>query len=143
MMHWKAKHLVPSLLDDTLDPAVEIDLRVHVANCARCRRIEREYAFSDSLLQRLPAALLPIQQTATSYGRLVSLSRWYDDPAIAADGRWRAPALTAASVVIVFMMAVTLGAWSPIVGSRSGAMGMASGIGDLQYLPTTWTTNRY
>ena len=142
MMHWKAKHLVPSLLDGTLDEDIDLDLRVHVASCARCRRMKREYEFSESLLRRLPTALLPIEYSSTSYGRLVSLSRWYNDPALSTGDRWRAPCLTAASLVIVFMMAVTVGAWSPIVGVRSGSMVLASATGDLQYFPMTYTTYR-
>jgi hypothetical protein len=61
MMHRKAKNLVPSLLDGTLEEDVELDVRVHVSGCARCRRLNSEYEFSESLLRRLPSALAPLE----------------------------------------------------------------------------------
>jgi len=143
MMHWKAKRFLPSLMDDTLEERAALDLRVHVASCARCRRAQREYELSESLLRRLPSTLLPVEASPTSYGRLVSLSRWYDDPALPTPDRWRAPALTAASLAMVFSMAVTVGAWSPIVGEGSGRVMLGAVNANSAAIPVSWTWSQH
>ena len=81
MRHGKAKRLLTALPDRLLAQQPELDLCVHVASCARCRRLLREIELSESLLRTMPSSILPLEPSPVSYGRLVSLSRWAPDPA--------------------------------------------------------------
>lgn len=139
-MHWKARRLLPAIYDGTLPELVELDVHVHALGCARCRRAMREFEISEQLLQRMPASLLPLEWSPTSYGRLASLSRWSLDPAPKPE-RWRAPVLGLASVVALVFMFFGTGAWSPTVDDPTTDPGVSSShySADSSYLPATWS----
>ena len=61
MIHWKASRLLVQLPDDTLPPQTEIEVRVHVASCARCRTQLHEIQVSEDLLRRLPPSIVPLE----------------------------------------------------------------------------------
>ena len=110
MMHWKARRLLPAIYDGTLPELVDLEVQVHALGCARCRRAMREFEFADELLQRMPASLLPLEWSPTSYSRLASLSRWSLDP-LRNPARWRAPALGLASASTEIVISFS---WSSI-----------------------------
>lgn len=81
MHHWKARRLLPSLLDQTLPAPTEARVREHAESCARCADELDELLAIDGLLARLPAALVPADASAEADGRLRRLARWVADPA--------------------------------------------------------------
>ena len=141
MMHWKARRLLPAIYDGTLPELVELDVHVHALGCARCLRAMREFEMAERLLQRMPASLLPLEWSPTSYSRLASLSRWSPDP-VRKPERWRAPALGLASAVALFVMFFGTGAWNPTLDDSTTDPGVSSShySADSSYLPATWST---
>ena len=139
-MHWKARRLLPATYDGTLPEMVALDVRVHALGCARCRHAMREFEMAETLLQRMPASLLPLEWNPTSYSRLASLSRWSLDPE-RNPGRWRAPVLGLAGVVAVVFVFFSTGAWSPTLSSPTADPGVSSShySADSSYLPATWS----
>lgn len=116
MIHWKASRLLAQLPDDTLAPGIEIEVRAHVASCARCRSQLREIQVSEDLLRRLPPAIVPFEAAPDAYVRLAALARWTDDAEISADPEgWRLSFLGVASVVLLFCLAASAGSWAPTV----------------------------
>ena len=80
MMHWRASRLLASLPDGTLPEETELEVRVHAASCARCRRRLREFELAEDLLRRMPAAIQPLEWSPSSYRRLASLASWSTEP---------------------------------------------------------------
>ena len=121
MMHWRANRLVASLPDDTLAPEVAMEVELHAASCARCRRKIEEIEFAEQLMQAMPAALLPREWNPNSYQRLNSLARWSPDRGIPdSPGRWRAPTLSLVSAFAILIIAIMVGRYSPIEQSSFG-----------------------
>ena len=114
MMHWRAHRLLASLPDDTLPAQVAMEVEVHVASCARCRRKLEEIEISEQLMQAMPGALLPREWDPNSYRRLHSLSRWSLEPEFPDPARWRAPALSLVSAFAILVIALMVGRYSPI-----------------------------
>jgi hypothetical protein len=141
MMHWKARRLLPATYDGTLPDLVALDVRAHALGCARCRGAMREFELAETLLQRMPASLLPLEWSPTSYGRLASLSRWSIDPERNPE-RWRAPALGLASVVAVVFVFFSTGVWSPSLNASTADPGVSSShySADASFLPVTWSS---
>lgn len=138
MRHWKAKRLLPALPDGMLDEVTEADLEVHVASCARCRRLRRDFERAESLLRRMPTSLLPLESSPLSYGRLVSLSRWSPEPELRAPDRLRVPFLALASAVLLFFIAASVNSWSPVVVGEGSGLDLGFARPDSDYFPTTW-----
>ena len=116
MIHWKASRLLAHLPDDTLAPETEIEVRVHVASCARCRSRLRELQVSEDLLRRLPPAIVPLEPAPDAYVRLAALARWTDDEEITADPEgWRLSFLGVASAFLLLCLAVSAGSWVPTI----------------------------
>ena len=144
MRHGKARRLIPALPDGTLPKMQELDLHVHVASCARCRRQVREMEVSESLLRRLPVSLLPEQESRASVARLASLARWSPDPYAPEPGRWRFPALGLAGVVGMLLLVVTVGTWVPMPGDTPEQVLLASIYPENSaYLPIGWAGSRF
>jgi len=141
MMHWKARRLLPAVYDGTLPELVELDVHVHALDCARCGHAMREFEIAETLLQRMPASLVPLEWSPTSYSRLASLSRWSLDPQPDPE-RWRAPALGLASVVALVLMFFSTGVWSPSLNDPTTDPGVTSShySSDSSYLPATWSS---
>ena len=78
MTHWKARRLLPDLLDGTLPAPVEARLHEHMDDCRRCRRVFAELQESERLVGLLPASLVPLDDSARTPAdaRLRALSRW-------------------------------------------------------------------
>ena len=115
-MHWKATKLLAQLPDDTLAPGIEIELRAHVASCARCRTRLHQIQLSEDLVRRLPPAIVPLERSRDEYVRLAALARWTDDPEITSDPQgWRLSFVGLASLVMIFCVAASAGSWAPTV----------------------------
>jgi len=121
IFHWRAIRLLPDLVDGALDPDLELDVEVHMASCARCRRRYRELELSESLLRELPISLAPLDFDAGSYARLASLSRWSEEglPKPRSD-RYAPPMLALASVAMLWLLAATVSDWGPVIGGPLG-----------------------
>lgn len=115
MMHFKASRLIASLPDETLSEAVELDVRVHVASCARCRRMLEEIELSEELMRGMPHAILPLEWSPGSYRRLTSLARWSSEPDLPDPVRWRLPMLSVVSAAAILTIAMMGGRYSPFV----------------------------
>ena len=121
MIHWKASKLLAQLPDDTLPPEIELEVRVHVVSCARCRSRLHEIQVSEDLLRRLPPSIVPLEPAPDAYVRLAALARWTDDEEITADPEgWRLSFLSVASVVLLFCLAASAGFWAPTIGPGLG-----------------------
>lgn len=75
MNHFRARRLLASLPDGTLEPAVEAVVRAHVKGCARCARRLAEYAAMEDLLRSLPASLVPRSESRAADVAIVALAR--------------------------------------------------------------------
>jgi hypothetical protein len=138
MMHWRARRLLWSLPDGTLAERVERALLEHVEGCERCLRELGEIQRAETLVRRLPAALLPLEVSPRALGRLRSLSRWGEGIPEPASERWSAPLLGVAGAFAVAVVVIGMGAWSPILTQdRAGSLGVASVVPDSSYLPRT------
>lgn len=76
MRHRSARRLLPQLLDRTLPPERERELRAHAAGCSRCEAHLAELELCDRLVARIPLALLPRAAEAGDERRLRALARW-------------------------------------------------------------------
>ena len=76
MRHGPARRRLPELLDRTLPPAIERDLRAHLADCGRCARHLTELELCDRLVSRLPLAVVPLVVPVAGDLRLERLARW-------------------------------------------------------------------
>ena len=139
MMHWRANRLLASLLDGTLPEETEIDLRVHVASCARCRRRLREFEVAEDLLRRMPAAIQPLEWSPSSYRRLTAMASWSTEPELPEPDRWRAPVLSLVSAFAIFMIALMVGQYSPILDEPIGSsIRLGYQVPDADHIPTHW-----
>jgi hypothetical protein len=139
MIHWKANRLLPSLLDGILSQNTQIELRFHVASCARCRKKLSELALSQELLERLPSSLVPIEYSPSSYARLASLSRWADDTQYSDPDRWKVPMLGVAGALTILVLAISASTWVPDAGFvdyTTGKITLASLPPDSSYIPS-------
>jgi anti-sigma factor RsiW len=125
MMHWRANRLLASLPDDTLPHRVALEVEVHAASCARCRRKLEELKLAEQLMHAMPTALLPREWDPNSYRRLSSLARWSQEPGSPEPGRWRAPALSLVSAFAILVIAIMVGRYSPIEQSAEGPFTIA------------------
>ncbi len=139
MMHWRASHPLASLPDGTLPEETELDLRVHVASCARCRRRLHELEMAEELLRRMPAAIQPLEWSPSSYRRLSSLARWSTEPELPEPDRWRAPILSLVSAFAILMIALMVGHYSPFLDEPIGSsITLAYQLPDADHIPTHW-----
>jgi anti-sigma factor RsiW len=115
VIHWRATRLLAQLPDDTLPPEAELEVRLHVARCARCRSKLHRIQLSEDLLRRIPPAIVPIDTGPGAYVRLASLSRWADDGEIKDPEGWRVSALGVASAFLLLCLVASAGAWAPTV----------------------------
>lgn len=140
MMHWRARRLLVSLPDGTLDPRTEAAVRAHVEECVRCQRELGALELAEALVRRLPASLLPLEADLQAQSRLAALARWSEELEVMPSAeRWPVPVLGIASVVAVAVLTVTVGHWSPIVGGSQGGnpVTVASVVPDTSYVPRT------
>ena len=116
MIHWRAARLLSQLPDDTLPPETEIEVRAHVASCARCRSRLHGIQLSEDLLRQIPPSILPIEPSRDAYARLAALARWADGDEISADPQgWRLSFVSVTSAVLLFCVAASAGSWAPTI----------------------------
>lgn len=75
MNHFRARRLLASLPDGTLEPAVETAVRAHAEGCAHCTRRLGEYEAMDDLLRSLPASLVPRADSHAADAAIAALAR--------------------------------------------------------------------
>jgi hypothetical protein len=143
MLHCKAKPLLLQQMDEALPESVAVELEVHVASCARCRQLQREYECSELLLIGMPATVAPLQFDPVSYTRLKTLTRWSATPQLPRRDRYNAPILALASAAAIFMMAAGLSHWSPIVRPVLDPVTTVSYQPDSAYMTATWSPSRF
>ena len=136
MNHWKARLLIPSLLDEVLSQRVERRVRTHLADCHGCRRVLDEMKRAEGMLRALPAALVPVQTTRTSESRLAGLARWAPIDAGPRPAFHFLPALTTFAAASLLVFAVWTGTWAPVVHSH-GQLTLAFAIADTELAPPT------
>jgi anti-sigma factor RsiW len=115
-MHWHVRRKLSAYLDDELSSDETKHVRIHLAQCVKCRHRFREIQAAESLLRRMPVSLVPenwsiaAQRNLRSAAGLPSVLR--SDPA---NGMaFRAAAATLSMAVMLLM--VTIG---PLSVSRS------------------------
>ncbi len=138
MHHWKARQLLPAILDHTIPAAAEAAVREHVDGCGRCQCALAEFEASEALLARLPAALVPIEPSTEAHERLASLARWSADPRPAWQERIGVPALGAFAAAAMLVMVMSVSGWGPMVVEQSAPVSVATVIPDSSFLPTGW-----
>ncbi len=114
-MHWRAARLLAQLPDNTLSRETELDVRVHVASCGRCRGRLRALQASEDLLRRIPPSIVPVEPSAGAYVRLAALARWSADEGLPDPDGWRLSFVGMASVVLLVCLAVSAGSWAPTI----------------------------
>jgi hypothetical protein len=107
MIHWTARRYLAAIPDATLPGPLEARVLRHAQGCSRCRRQLREHRAAESLLQRIPASLIPLGGGAAAEVRLSGLIRWAPEPTPPV-GRWRAPALGLAAALVAVMLQLSL-----------------------------------
>ncbi len=60
MIHWKARRLLPQVLDGTLTAHLEALVREHADDCEACRQAPAELDACENLLAQLPLSLVPL-----------------------------------------------------------------------------------
>lgn len=115
MNHFQARARLADLVDGGLCGNVEAEVRAHVAECERCRRRLGELELCETLLQRMPHSVAPLDLEPAAYGRLVRLAHWSEEPELPERERWRAPTLGFAGLVAAAALALTMVAWRPVM----------------------------
>lgn len=143
MFHWRAKQLLTRSFDEELPEPLAAALDVHVASCARCRRIRREHAVCESLLAELPARFSPLEFDPTSYARLMALTRWSEAGEPPEPRRHTPPILALAMATTIVLLAATLRLWSPVVTPAIDPVSFASYQTHSAVAAASWHTGRF
>ncbi len=107
MIHFTARRYLAAIPDHAVPGDLEARVLDHARGCPRCRRVLQEHWAAESLLQRIPASLIPLGGGAAAEIRLSGLSRWAPEPTPPV-GRWRAPALGLAAALVAVMLQLSL-----------------------------------
>ena len=132
--HRQSRQWLPALLDGTLAPASEQEVRAHVGACRRCSRRLEELVASEALLARLPAAFVPVEHSRASEARLRRLARWAPEPPLS----WQERGLSAlGACAAAAMLAVVLFAGSLVPETpRQHPITLAAVLPETRLLPT-------
>jgi len=138
VIHWKARRLLPQILDGSLAARVEGDVRAHAAGCRSCTRTLAEFEACEHLLAELPTALVPLEVPEGHVERLRALSRWVvvSEPSWAE--RLGMSALGAFAGAAMLGLVMTGQSWVPAdpeLGSSITLAGVLS-IPDGDFMPT-------
>ncbi len=139
MRHWRARRMLPDLLDGDLPADREAALQAHVERCGRCARRLRRFELADRLLARMPRAFFSLDAPAIAEARLGRLALWEPRPVPRGHsygGTAAVCSLAAAAAVMVFALG-TLG-WTPLVGDLGTSTVVASVMPDSSYVPLGW-----
>lgn len=115
MKHRNARKLLTTLLDRTLPAAREAEVRAHMDDCARCRAELDEHQAADTLLGRLPLALVPREASRAADMRLASLARWAAAPMLSWQERLGLRAIGAFAGTLLVAAVISAGHWEPVV----------------------------
>lgn len=137
MIHWKARHLLPQLLDGTLAAPLEAQVREHAVECQACRRTLAEFDACESLLAQLPLSLVPLEAPEGRVDRLRALSRWIVDPEPSLGERVGMSALGALAAAAMLAIVLTGGTWDPAPETSETPVAMAGvvPIPDTELMP--------
>lgn len=137
MIHWKARNLLPQLLDETLPAPLEAQVREHAAECEACRRALAEFDACESLLAQLPLSLIPLEAPEGQVDRLRALSRWIVDPEPSLGERVGMSALGALAAAAMLAIVLTGGTWDPVPEANEAPVAMAGvvPIPDTELMP--------
>jgi hypothetical protein len=113
VIHWKARRLLPQVLDGTLAAHVEAEVREHADDCRFCTRTLAEFETCELLLADLPTALVPLDTPAGREERLLALARWVVDPEPTWSERLGMSAIGALGGAFMLAMVLTGQAWAP------------------------------
>lgn len=139
MTHRRAARLLIALLDGGLTPGLRRAVREHARACPFCRRRLREHQGVEALIRLLPHALLPVEPSRGAQLRLWGLSRWFADPAAAAQERSRISALGACAFALAAVLALTISAWTPLGDAAAGLLVLAQAAPDpTSMVPLGW-----
>jgi anti-sigma factor RsiW len=119
VIHLRARRLLHALTDDTLAEDVELELRIHVASCMRCRRMLAEQQVAENLLRRIPPSIVPLETSPGAYVRLAALGRWTDEADVRDPEGWRLSFLGVATAGLLFCLAASAGTWAPTIAPTS------------------------
>ena len=115
MKHRNARKLLTTLLDRTLPAAREAEVRAHLDHCPRCRAELDEHRAAETLLARLPLALVPREASGAADLRLASLARWAVAPVISWQERLGLRAVGAFAGTLLVVAVISAGYWEPVV----------------------------
>ena len=113
MIHWKARRLLPQILDGTLAAHVEAEVRKHADACRFCSRTLAEFEACERLLAELPTRLVPLEAPAGGEERLRALARWVVDPEPSWGERLGMSALGALAGLAMLAMVISGQTWAP------------------------------
>lgn len=114
MIHWKARRLLPQVLDGSLAARVEGDVRAHAASCEACTRLLEEFEACERLLAELPTSLVPLDVPEGHVDRLRALSRWVTVPQPSWAERLGMSALGAFAGAAMLGLVMTGQTWAPV-----------------------------
>ena len=120
MMHWQARSLLTSLLEGELTADETRHLRAHLDRCSRCRLALRQYQLGESLLQRMPRALVPERWTAAAGLRLRQAAGVPPREGLSPEDGMAIRAAAAAAAMAVALLLLSVG---PLAIERSGSRG--------------------
>ncbi len=139
MIHWKARRLLPQVLDGTLAAHVEGEVREHAEGCRSCTRILAEFETCELLLGQLPTSLVPAHAPAGLEDRLYALSRWVVVPEPTWTERLGMSALGAGAAAALFALVLTGQAYAPADSAGPGqpiTLAAVLPIADVSLIPT-------
>ncbi len=113
MIHWKARRLLPQVLDGSLPARVEGEVRAHAGSCASCSRALEEFEACERLLAELPTSLVPLDVPEGHVDRLRALSRWVAPAQPSFGERLGMSALGAFAGAAMLGLVMTGQSWAP------------------------------
>jgi len=116
MRHWRARTLLPDILDGSLPPSLEAQVRQHVGGCRRCCRALAQLRACDQLLTQLPHSLFLASAPGATDPRMAALACWASAPEPSLAERLGATAVgaVAAAAMLLVMVSVSSRMMPPV-----------------------------
>jgi len=139
MKHHEAQRQLTTLLDRTLPAAQEAEVRSHVDGCPHCQAELEEHRAAESLLSRLPLALVPSEASIAADVRLASLARWAAAPVLSWQEKLGLRAVGAFGATLLVIAVISAGHWKPVIEMpyESSPISMAA-LPSASVTPYTW-----
>ena len=136
MNHFRARRLLPDLLDGVLPARTEAMVRAHASECPSCARALAEFEASEQLLGQLPISLLAVEDDELTTRRLESLARWAPDPIPTWRERLGMTAIGGFACAAFVMVMLSSAGWLPVPeGQDQPPMTVAAVIPDSALMP--------